>query len=168
MLSFVFPTAEHRNAVTAFYDEFEKNNETCIGQSSYKDFDKWLSEMHNRKINKNLPNGYVHENFYLCYDENELAGVFSLKFELTEYLFNYGGHIGYAVNPLKRNKGLASKMLKHGLTIAKSLGFEKVLVVCDSDNYASEKVILKNNGVFENMLFDNKDNVFVKRYWISL
>ena len=35
------------------------------------------------------------ENFYLCYDENEMVGVISLKFsltDLTEYLLNCGGH----------------------------------------------------------------------------
>ena len=41
--------------------------------------------MQNRHTGKNLPEGYVRENFYLCYDKKVLIGVFSLKFELTEY-----------------------------------------------------------------------------------
>ncbi len=168
MLSFVFPTYEHRNDVLDFYIEFEKNNETCIGYNNNKDFEKWLCEMHNRKIGKNLPNGYVRENFYLCYDNDEMVGVFSLKFELTQFLLNFGGHIGYAVIPSKRNNGLATKILEQGLNIAKTLSFEKILVVCDEDNYASEKVIIKNNGVFENKLFYEEEGVFVKRYWIYL
>lgn len=124
--------------------------------------------MRNRKTGTNLPSGFVRENFYLCYDKGEMVGVFSLKFELTQFLLNFGGHVGYAVAPSKRNKGLATEILKHGLEVAKENGFEKILAVCDEENYASEKVILKNNGIFENKLFDGEENVVVKRYWIYL
>lgn len=41
-------------------------------------------------------------------------------------------------------------------------------LVCDEDNLASEKVIQKNGGVFENRLFDSDESVFVKRYWIQI
>ena len=50
----------------------------------------------------------MRENFYLCYEETRLVGVFSLKFELTEFLLNYGGHIGYAACLSERNRGLAT------------------------------------------------------------
>ena len=168
MISFVLPTEENRDDVLSFYNEIEKANETCIGYNNYKNFDIWLTGMKNRHTGKNLPDGYVRENFYLCYDGDEMVGVFSLKFELTEFLRNYGGHIGYAVRPSKRNHGLATQMLKQGLEIAKQYGFDRILCVCDDDNYASEKVILKNGGVFENKLYDSDEKVFVKRYWIEL
>ena len=85
----------------SFYKEFEDENTVCIGCAGYKDFDTWLVGMNNRHTGKNLPEGYVRENFYLCYNGAERVGVFSLKFELTEFLLNYGGHIGYAVRPSK-------------------------------------------------------------------
>lgn len=168
MLSFILPECKHKNDIFAFYNEFEKNNETCIGYGNYKSFDAWLLEMRNRGTGTNLPEGYVRENFYLCYDKDEMVGVFSLKFELTPFLTNYGGHIGYAVKPSKRSHGLATQILKQGLEISKAFGFEKILAICDEDNYASEKVIVRNGGVFENRLFDDEENVFVKRYWIYL
>ena len=167
-MDFILPTALNRSDVLSFYDETEKNGGTCIGIGNYKDFDLWLTGMQNRHTGKNLPEGYVRENFYLCYDKKVLIGVFSLKFELTEYLMNYGGHIGYAVRPSERNHGFATEILKQGLTIAKQYGFDRILCVCNEDNYASEKVILKNGGVLENKLFDPEENVFVKRYWIKL
>ena len=124
--------------------------------------------MSNRKKGENLPDGYVKENFYLCYDDKELVGVLSLKFELTQYLFDYGGHIGYAVRPSRRNRGLATIILQQGLEIAKLFGFQRILIVCDEDNVASEKVIIKNNGIYEDKLFDQSEDVFVKRFWIDL
>lgn len=130
--------------------------------------DLWLSGMQNRHTGENLPEGYVRENFYLCYEGKRLIGVFSLKFELTEFLLNYGGHIGYATRPSDRNRGLATQMLKQGLALSKEFGFERILCVCDNDNYASEKVILKNGGIFENELYDPNEEVVVKRFWICL
>lgn len=167
MIDFILPTEQNREDVLAFYGEFEKNNETCIGFGGYKDFDKWLTGMNNRRAGKDLPEGYVRENFYLCYKNGEMIGVFNLKFELTEFLLNYGGHIGYAVRPSRRNCGLATEMLRKGLEIARELKINPVLCVCDNDNYASEKVIIKNGGVLENEIFDPNDNVTVKRYWIK-
>ena len=124
--------------------------------------------MKNRHAGKNLPEGYVREDFYLCYEDGKLVGVFSLKFELTEFLLKLGGHIGYAVRPSERNRGLATQMLGQGVELAGRLGFERVLRVCDEDNYASARVILKNGGVLEDKQYDPDEGVFVKRYWIEI
>ncbi len=168
MLKFVKPAEEHRSEVLSFYSEFEKENTYCIGCGGYKDFDKWLCGMDNRYTGKNLPKGYVRENFYLCYEKDKMVGVFSLKFELNDYLNNYGGHIGYAVRRSERNKGYATQILHQGAELAKQLGFKNILCVCDDDNYASEKVILKNGGKLENTMYDPEERVTVKRYWIAL
>ncbi len=168
MLNFYLPTEQNREDVLSFYNEIEKSGGECIGIGNYKDYDLWLKGMQNRHTGKNLPDGYVRENFYLCYEDDFLVGVFSLKFELTDFLLNFGGHIGYATRPSERNRGLATQMLKQGLEISKQFGFERILCVCDEDNYASEKVILKNGGVLENELFDPDEQVVVKRYWIEL
>lgn len=93
--------------------------------------------------------------------------MFSLKFELTPFLLNYGGHIGYAVRPSQQRRGLATEILKEGVALARSSGFKRLLLVCDDDNLASEKVILKNGGQYENTLFDPDEQVFVKRYRID-
>ena len=168
MMRFVLPDAEHRNDVLAFYREFENAGETCIGFRYHDDYDMWLRDMRNRKTATDLPEGFVRENFYICYEDDALAGVFSLKFELTDYLLSYGGHIGYAVAPSKRRRGIATEMLRQGIGIAAEFGFDRLLLVCDDDNCASEKVIIKNGGVYENKLYDDEENVYVKRYWITL
>ena len=59
-------------------------------------------------------------------------------------------------------------MLAQELDIARELGFGCVLCVCSEDNLSSERVIIKNGGIFENRLYDEKEKVFVKRYWIDL
>ena len=110
----------------------------------------------------------MQENFYLCYSGEEMVGVCSLKPELTEYLLQYGGHVGYAVHPALQNRGYGTEILAQTLRIAREPGFHRLLCVCDEDNYASEKIILKNGGVLENTLYDPEEAVTVKRYWIDL
>ena len=167
-ITFVLPTEQNRADVLSFYQEFKESGGECIGYGGWQDYDRWLIGMQNRHTGENLPEGYVRENFYLCYQGAEMVGVFSLKFELTEFLLNYGGHIGYAVRPSKRNHGLATKMLAQGLELSKEFGFDRILCVCDEDNYASEAVILKNGGILEDTRLDPDENVVVKRYWIDL
>lgn len=99
MLTFILPEERCRRDVLDFYREIQEAGGECIGCGNAGDFDLWLTGMQNRRTGRNLPEGYVRENFYLCCDGGELIGVFSLKFELTDFLLNYGGHIGYAVRP---------------------------------------------------------------------
>ncbi len=114
-MNFVLPSECNRDDVTDFYGEIAAGGGECIGIGNYGNYDLWLTGMKNRHAGKNLSEGYVREDFYLCYEDGKLVGVFSLKFELTEFLLELAGR----------------------------LGFERVLCVCDEDNYASERVILK-------------------------
>lgn len=168
MLHLILPTAAHREDVLAFYREIEEAGGACIGFANRNNYNLWLRDMQNRHNGRNLPAGYVRENFYLCYEGENLIGVFSLKFELTEYLLHYGGHIGYAVRPTQRNRGLATQILAQGKTMARQLGMDRLLCVCNEDNLASEKVILNNGGILENKEYDPEEGVFVNRYWIRL
>ena len=164
----VLPKEENREDVLGFYREIMDSNGSCIGMKNADDYDAWLQEMRNRESGHNLPQGYVRENFYLCYLKDRMIGVFSLKFELTDYLLGYGGHIGYAIRPSMRRRGYATDVLRIGLGLAESFGFDHVLCVCDEDNIASEKTILHNGGVLEDIRYDKEENVRVKRYWITL
>ncbi len=168
MLKWILPDASRWEDIRSFYEEIEQSGGACIGFGNRKDAVLWLTDMQNRLTGKNLPEGYVRENFYLCYEGDTLAGVFSLKFALTDYLRDFGGHIGYAVRPSMRCRGLATQMLREGKEIAAGLGFDRLLCVCDKDNPASARVIVKNGGVLGNELYDPEEKVVVQRYWISL
>lgn len=103
--------------------------------------------------------------FCLDTDRNIFVGAVNIRHYLNEHLLLDGGHIGDGVRPSERNKGIATKMISLALEECKKLGIEKVLMVCDKDNIASAKSIMKNGGILENEVV--VDGVVEQRYWIN-
>ena len=88
-------------------------------------------------------------------------GSLAIRHELTDFLLNEGGHIGYSVRPSARRRGHAAKALAAALPIARELGITRVLLTCDEDNFGSRGTIEKNGGVYE----DSRNGK--RRYWID-
>jgi predicted acetyltransferase len=80
-------------------------------------------------------------------DGPEFLGRIALRHRLTPVLNLDGGHIGYDVRPSARRRGHATAMLRAVLPLASSLDLASVLLTCDEDNLASQRVILKCGGV---------------------
>jgi predicted acetyltransferase len=59
------------------------------------------------------------------------------------------GHIGYAVIPAKRGRGVAKAALRLLLPMLHELGLPRALLTCDETNIASRRVIEANGGVFD-------------------
>ena len=68
---------------------------------------------------------------------------------LTEWLAEFGGHIGYEVRPSARRQGHATTMLRQVLPHVHDLGIDPALLTCDDTNVASRKVIEAAGGTFE-------------------
>ena len=92
--------------------------------------------------------------------------MIDIRHYLNEFLKQFGGNIGYSVRKSERNKGYAKQMLKLALEKCKDLKMKKVLITCDEDNIASEKVILSANAKFEDIRSLEGKNK--KRFWLDL
>jgi predicted acetyltransferase len=82
-------------------------------------------------------------------DDGEFCGVINLRFvtgsdALPDYV---PGHVGYAVVPWKRRRGIATRALALLLPLAREVGLRRVEIACDDGNEASRRVILTNGGV---------------------
>ncbi|WP_315324459.1 GNAT family N-acetyltransferase [Fusobacterium pseudoperiodonticum] len=128
----------------------------------------WLQELKKRSCEDTVPKGLVPSSTYLAVREkdNYIVGMIDIRHYLNEYLTQVGGNIGYGVRKTERNKGYAKQMLKLALEKCKELKIKKVLITCDEDNIASEKVILSANAKLEDIR--NVDGENKKRFWIEL
>lgn len=133
--------------------------------TSYED---WVKEKANEKNGIDLRDGYVPCTtlFLKRMSDNKVCGSISIRHELNEFLFNFGGHIGYSVTPSERGKGYGKLQLKMALEIAKDLGIEKCLITADKTNTLSNKTIISEGGVLENTVMWNNEPL--NRYWINL
>ena len=162
----------------SYADEIIKYKEESLAESPiingsagldrFSSIEVWIEELKKRSCEDTVPKGLVPSSTYLGVREkdNYIVGMIDIRHYLNEYLTQVGGHIGYGVRKTERNKGYAKQMLKLALEKCKELKIKKVLITCDEDNIASEKVILSANAKLEDIR--NVDGENKKRFWIDL
>ncbi|AVQ25951.1 GNAT family N-acetyltransferase [Fusobacterium periodonticum] len=162
----------------SYADEIIKYKEESLAESPiingsagldrFSSIEIWFEELKKRSCEDTVPKGLVPSSTYLGVREkdNYIVGMIDIRHYLNEYLTQVGGHIGYGVRKTERNKGYAKQMLKLALEKCKELKIKKVLITCDEDNIASEKVILSANAKLEDIR--NIDGENKKRFWIDL
>jgi len=178
-LELVDPTKTLRQAYGRFVDEFRSAGETtihgCGAWGSVLDcarthaaFAAFVLKLLDAVEGKGMPVGYVPgSTYWLVRDGTAIVGTSNLRHELTPLLREEGGHVGYAICPSQRRKGLATRMLAMVLDKARALGLTRVLVTCDKPNVASARVIIANGGVLEDEA-DLAGGTVLQRYWIDL
>ena len=129
-----------------------------------------IQSMKDNRDKTKLKPTYVPSYDYFAIDDDKFIGVIHIRNELTPSLLNYGGHIGYGINPKYWQQGYGTQLLKLGLEKTKELIKEdNVLITCDDDNIGSYKIIEKNGGVLENKVIntDEDETFLTRRYWIK-
>ena len=167
----VKPNLSYSDEIIKYKEESLKESPLINGSAGLNNFssiEDWLEELKRRSSEATVPEGLVPSSTYLGVREkdNHIVGMIDIRHYLNEYLTQVGGNIGYSVRKTERNKGYAKQMLKLALEKCKELKMKKVLITCDEDNIASEKVILSANAKFEDIR--NVDGENKKRFWIDL
>ena len=166
-------TKEYETQLGEMIDEWKADQEAnrtngspwVIFKNDYHDFDDYLARLETKTESE----GRVPDSVFFLLDEerNRLLGAVNIRHYLNESLLRNGGHIGDGIRPSERRKGYATEMIRLALIECRKLGIRKVLMVCDKDNIASAKSILRNGGVLENEIVA-PDGETEQRYWITL
>jgi len=169
----VRPTEAHLNEVRAYREAFLAAGDSMDGTGPLRrceDPMEWLRRIRSYEDPATVPEGLVLATQYLCIREEDGAvlGMLQLRHYLNEYLEKYAGHIGYSVRPDARRKGVAKWMLREVLPICRTLGLEKVMIACVTDNEASRRTILANGGVYDRTVYEPDDKEWLEQYWITL
>lgn len=125
-------------------------------------FADYVQGMLDHEVGGNVPEGRVASTSRWGVRDGEIVGVVNLRHELTDFLLQQGGHIGYAVRVSARRQGIASELLRRMLAEAAALGINPVLVTCDEENEGSRRTIEGAGGVYDGS-YEGK-----RRYWITL
>lgn len=107
------------------------------------------------------PDGQVPSTDLWIVHRDEVVGALQIRHRLTPVLLEQGGHIGCSIRPSARRRGHASDALAAAIPIARGLGIDRVLVVCDEDDAGFRTVIERTGGVYEDSRAGRR------RYWID-
>ena len=168
-LTLVFPCEKYIKSYREAYEEHMKLSPNS--ELIFSNREDYLNRVKDFALGKNLPEGYVAATNLWLIENNEVVGEIGIRHKLTDRLLGFGGNIGYEIRPSKRGQGYGTKMLSLALDYAKeNLGLKKALITCDSDNYASEKVMINNGGILGEMIpYKSETNEgTLKKYWINL
>ena len=116
-------------------------------QMDWADFPGWLAKRVDRSHGIGLEDWMVPDTMFWLMDDGTPVGFGSLRHRLTDALREKGGHIGYAVDGTKRNRGYGKALLGLMIREARRMGItEELLVTVYPDNAASRKVAEANGG----------------------
>lgn len=125
-------------------------------------FEQWVALLAAQERGEDLPDDLVASTSRWIVEDGRLVGFLSVRHLLNDYLRELGGHIGYAVRPSARRRGIATAATRLALQECARRGIDPVLITCDIDNVASATVIERNGGVLEDVRGGKR------RYWVSL
>lgn len=131
-----------------------------------KPFAEYLLRLQKNEAGIELPENFVPSSMFYAFVDGQVVGRLHIRHKLSDALKRRGGHVGYAVAPVYRGKGYGKAMLGLALPICERLGIEEVLLTCADENVASYRIIESAGGRLVERFFDEKEQIWVRRYSI--
>jgi predicted acetyltransferase len=105
--------------------------------------------------------------YWLIYNGEYIGRSWIVPHKIPESIYQ-DGNISYDIRKSKRNNGHGNKILELSLQQAKVLGLHEALLICDTENTYSKRIIEKNKGVFEKEVTGKDGKTQFLHYMITL
>lgn len=172
------PTIERKEDALEYLNEFveygsEINGsgglDKCLKGLTYEEWldrlDKMSDPDYAASINKCPSKTF----FFVSEEDKRIIGMINIRYNLTEAMLKFGGHIGYGIRPTERRKGYNKINLYLGLIKAREeFGLDRVMLDCSVTNLGSDRTIRALGGVLEKCEMDPNDNTLTNAYWIDV
>jgi predicted acetyltransferase len=153
-------------------------NEGPLAEVVAHDLAAHLASLNEQHSDIRLPSGQAIKRMPFAYfwlvsgaaaAEEHLIGRVSVRYELSDWLRRFGGHIGYAIRPAWRRQGYGRLGLQLAIDHMRTKGLDRVLLTCADTNVASARVIESCGGVLEDRIPDpTRPDLLNRRYWITI
>jgi len=110
---------------------------------------------------KKLPSNTPATASYFCLIDDEVVGTIRYRRGSSPFIERVIGHTGYDTKPSARGKGVAKFMLSW---LQEQVLTKAIIVTCEHDNIASQKVIERCGGKFINQIYSTEKSAEVLRY----
>lgn len=131
------------------------------------DWAAYVEEHDKRQRGIDVPPDRVPASFLVAEVDGVIVGRTSIRHRINDFLWHYGGHIGYGVLPGYRRRGHATEILRQSLIVARAFGVDAALLTCDDDNVGSATVIERCGGVLDPQYPRTDETTPKRRYWIA-
>ena len=101
-------------------------------------------------------------------NDDKIVGTINVRWNLSEAMLQFGGHIGYGIRPTERRKGYNKINLYLGMKEAKKIGLDRVMLDCDVSNIGSDKTLKALGGKLERTEIDPSNGILTNVYWFDV
>lgn len=171
------PSLKRKNEIMEFVNEFVEYNSDMNGMGSLALIGEGYSCEEALEICKKSENKEYAERIGRCQNrtfllirknDNKIVGAINIRWNLSEEMLRFVGHIGYGIRPTERRKGYNKINLYLGMQEVKKMGLKRVMLDCDASNIASDKTLIALGGDLERTEIDPYDGILTKVYWFDV
>ena len=130
---------------------------------AWTDYAGYVALLHELREGRGPVEGVVPSETSFIEEDGRILGILNRRYALNQTLERFGGHIGYAVRPSARGRGVAKAALRLGLADLHARGIDQALVTCGDWNAISARVIESCGG---RRIEDAEDDGTVERRYL--
>lgn len=164
MRKLIVLSKDYENQYEKYINRFQNlKMEIDIANRRTLSFDAYLNLLQqNASFETN--NTIVRDVFFLLVN-GDIIGVMDFRYNLDAHYNQSRGNIGIEILPEFQKQGHGKWLLQQAIKIARERGMQKLLLVCDEENIASEELILSCGGLYEDTRKGKNENV--KRFLLE-